>query len=82
MKPSASAATRCFSCGYVDGRQLNDPDLMSGIVNPSSVQTLHVRQTADGGDIRTGGRDRRHMGGSAADIAYNNSLLEKSAQGR
>lgn len=78
MKVSAATAPRCFSCGYVEGRQLNDENLMSGIVDPSSVNTLKVRQTSDGG----GARDARHMGGSAADIAYNNAILERSAQGK
>lgn len=78
MKVSASVAPRCFSCGYVEGRQLNDENLMSGIVDPSTVNTLKVKQTADGG----GSRDSRHMGGSVAEIAHNNALLEQSAQGK
>ena len=78
MKVSSSTAPRCFSCGYVGGRQLNDENLMTGIIDPSSVATLKVRQTADGGSSR----DARHMGGSVADIAHNNAILEQSSQGK
>jgi hypothetical protein len=77
MKPSASAATRCLSCGYVEGRCINEDNLMTGIT-VRDVPTLKVKQTADGGSRK----DSTHLGASVADILYNNAILERSLEGR
>jgi len=69
-KPSPSTASRCFECGYVDGRQLNEPNLPGiAVTDAPSVKT---RQLSSQG----------HFGRSAAEIAENNAVLEQSAQGR
>jgi hypothetical protein len=71
-KPSTMAAARCFECGHVDGRQLNDTNLMPGLIQHGDVKTLAVRQIASGG----------HFGRSVAEINANNAVLEQSAQGK
>lgn len=69
-KPTPSTAARCFDCGYVDGRQLNEPNL-SSIVS-TGVPSVRTKQLASGG----------HFGSSVAEINHNNAVLERSAQGR
>lgn len=77
MKPSSSGAARCFDCGYISGRQVNDLDTMN-IMAADSAQTLHVKQTADGGAQKY----RTRIGKSGADIRMANAELEQSAQGK
>src|SRR5579859_7151424 len=49
VKPSSTSAARCFDCGFIEGRQVNDLDTLN-IMSPSAdARVLHVRQTADGG---------------------------------
>lgn len=68
-KPSPSIAARCFDCGYVHGRQLNEPNL-PGIT--SDAPRIQTKQLESGG----------HFGRSLAEINENNAVLEQSAQGR
>lgn len=70
MKPSSSMAARCFDCGHVEGRTLNEPNL-PGISSPDAA-TLKVKQIQQGG----------HFGRNVAEINANNAALEQSAQGR
>lgn len=79
MKATSSSASRCMSCGHVDGRTLNDVALLSGARVPENVaQSVRIRQTDDGG-ART---DSTHMGGSVADIMHNQAILERSHEGK
>jgi hypothetical protein len=78
VKPGASAAARCFDCGYIEGRQVNDLDTLNIMAPSSEARTLHVRQTADGGAHRY----RARIGRSASDINRANAELEQSAQGK
>lgn len=78
MKATPSTAAQCGSCGYVEGRKINDDGIMSGILNPSSVRTLNVKQTGDGGT----NKNSTHLGATAADIAYNLAILRQSEDGK
>lgn len=71
VKPSASAAARCFQCGYIQGRDVNDLNTFAAVAD---VQTVKVRQTASAQGVR--------MGKSLAEINATNAALEKSAQGK
>lgn len=77
MRPLPSSVARCMSCGYAEGRQLNDPDMLSSAV-VSDVATLNVKQTPDGGSRK----NSTHLGATGADIAYNNAVLEQSLTGK
>jgi hypothetical protein len=68
--PETSTANRCFDCGYVHGRQLNEPNL-PGIATTDAprVKTKQLEQSG-------------HFGSSVAEINQNNAALEQSAQGR
>lgn len=77
MKPNATAAARCGSCGYVEGRGINTDGVISSI-SVSGVETKSIRQTADGGSRQ----NSTHMGASAADMAYNEAILRQSESGR
>jgi len=72
MKPNAMAATRCFACGYVQGREVNDLAVFS-VASPDAT-TVKVRQIESAHGVRTG-----H---SAAEINLANASLESSAQGK
>lgn len=71
MSPSASAATRCFSCGYTHGRQVNDLDTMA---ITADVKTVKVKQAASAEGVR--------MGTSAAEINKANYTLALSENGK
>lgn len=71
VKPSASSSTRCFECGYIEGRVVNDLDNFA--LTPDAKR-LSVRQV----DSAHGLRSVR----SAADIAVANAQLEASALGK
>jgi len=75
MKPSSSGAARCWNCGYINGRQVNDLDTMSVIAD---VHTVKVRQTEDGGASKY----RARIGKTAAEIAAVNRELELSNMGK
>jgi len=77
MKPSATSAARCGSCGYVEGRGINTDGVISSIAI-SGVETKSIRQTADGGSRQ----NSTHMGASAADMAFNESILRQSESGK
>jgi hypothetical protein len=71
-RATSSTAARCFDCGYVQGRQLNAPNMPSGLLS-SGAQTLQVRQLGSQGG---------HFGRSVAEINANAAVLEQSANGR
>lgn len=71
MSPSASAAARCFACGYVHGRQVNDLDTLA---ITADVQTVKVRQASSAQGVR--------MGTSVAEINAANYTLALSEQGK
>lgn len=78
MKPSASAAARCFDCGYIQGREVNDLDTLNIMAPSTEARTLKVRQTADGGAQKYRARISRN----ASDIRQANAELEQSYTGR
>lgn len=71
VSPSASHATRCFACGYIQGRQVNDLDTMA---ITADVKTVNVRQAQSAHGTR--------IGTSAADIAQANRNLALSEVGK
>lgn len=75
VKPSASTAARCWNCGYIDGRQVNDLDTMP---ITADVKTVSVRQTADGGAQKY----RARISTSPAELARAGMELEQSFIGR
>jgi hypothetical protein len=77
MKPSSSGAARCFDCGYIEGRQVNDLDTLN-IMSSQDAKTLHVKQTADGGAQKYRARISR----DANEIRMANAELEQSANGK
>lgn len=70
FKTSAATAARCWTCGHVEGRRLNEPNMPS--IVSTDARTLQIRQTQGGG----------HFGRTAEEIHHNNAILEQSAQGR
>lgn len=71
VKSSASVAARCFDCGYIDGRQVNDLDTMA---ITADVATVKVRQAASAHGSR--------IGHTAASINEANANLARSEQGK
>jgi hypothetical protein len=78
VKPSASVASRCFDCGYIDGRQVNDLDTMNIMSLNGDAATLKVKQTADGGAQKYRARISRN----AAEINKANAELEAVHNGK
>jgi len=75
VKPTSSSAARCWNCGYIEGRQVNDLDTFA---LGESTNTLSIRQTADGGAQKY----RARMSHSASDLAQANMELEASLLGK
>jgi hypothetical protein len=71
VKPSSSSAARCFSCGYIEGRDIKDLNTFAAM---PSARTIQVRQTASAHGAR--------MGTSVAEINAANASLEASSQGK
>jgi hypothetical protein len=78
VKPGASAAARCFDCGYISGREVNDLDTMNIMALNGDAKTLHVKQTADGGAQKYRARISR----DANAIRLANAELEQSYTGK
>jgi hypothetical protein len=78
IKPSASSTARCFDCGYIDGRQVNDLDTLNILAPSVEARTLHVKQTADGGAQKYRARISRN----GDEIRMANAELEKSFAGK
>ena len=72
MRPSATAAARCFACGYVQGREVNDLAVFS-VASPDAA-TIRVRQVEAAHGYKPGN--------SVADINAANAALESSAIGK
>lgn len=73
MKPTPSSATRCFSCGYVEGRSIHEFGAPLSAISDSGA-TQHARQISSQGfrgDIKSG-----------IEAAQMNAQLEASAVGR
>ena|ERR1700728_2284425 len=75
VKASASTAARCWACGYIDGRQVNDLDTLP---ISADVRTVAVRQTADGGSAKS----RIRISRNPAELARASMELEQSFIGR
>jgi hypothetical protein len=67
----AASAPRCFACGYIQGRQVNDLDTFAVAVD---ANTLKVRQTQSSQGIR--------IGKSVAEINAANRALQLSEHGK
>jgi hypothetical protein len=76
MKPSSSAAARCFSCGFTQGRELNNLDTIN--IMSSDAKTVKIKQTADGGAQKY----RARISKNADEIRQANQELEQSLIGR
>lgn len=73
VKPSATIATRCFDCGYVEGRQVNDLDTFVAL---QDAKTIQVKQADSAHGIRLGSSPDKNQ------IAMANAELEASANGK
>lgn len=71
VSPGASASNRCFDCGYIQGREVNDLNTFAAVAD---VHTVKVRQTASAQGIR--------MGRSVAEINAANAKLQLSEHGK
>lgn len=71
VSPSASSANRCFDCGYIAGREVNNLDTFSVAAD---VRTVQVRQASSTQGLR--------IGTSAAEINAANARLIQSEHGK
>lgn len=71
VSPGASSANRCFNCGYIQGREINDLNTFAAVAD---VRTVKVRQAASAQGLR--------MGRSAAEINQANAKLALSEHGK
>lgn len=73
VKPSATVAARCWNCGYIDGRQVNDLDTFVAL---QDAKTIQVKQTASAHGIKLGSTPDKNQ------MALLNAQLEASANGK
>jgi ribosomal protein S27AE len=78
MKPSSSAAARCFDCGYIQGREVNDLNTLDVTISEVAAPRLQVKQTADGGAQKYRGRFSK----SGNELRMASAELEQSANGK
>lgn len=71
MSVSVSSAPRCFDCGYIAGREVNDLNTFTAVAD---VQSVKVKQIASAEGLR--------LGRSVAEINAANAKLQLSERGK